>query len=232
MTTETTVAVEYLALDALIPYVRNSRTHSDDQVAQLAGSIKEFGFTNPVLIDSENELIAGHGRVLAARKLGLLQIPCIRLGYLSETQKRALVIADNRIALNAGWDWEMLSVEMDELRDDGFDVGLLGMSDEDLAQLIGNPGSGLGSEDAKMAAGSLAATFMVPPFSVLNAREGTWTDRKRAWIGLGSREFARHCFDMLRKSMTTIYGPGSYTEGETRRAFMDVDRIKAAGGKV
>ena len=112
MTTETTVAVEYLALDALIPYVRNSRTHSDDQVAQLAGSIKEFGFTNPVLIDSENELIAGHGRVLAARKLGLLQIPCIRLGYLSETQKRALVIADNRIALNAGWDWEMLSLSL------------------------------------------------------------------------------------------------------------------------
>lgn len=108
--------IEQWAIDKLIPYARNSRTHSDAQVAQIAASIKEFGFTNPVLIDGEGGIIAGHGRVIAARKLGLSEVPCIRLEHLTEAQKRAYVIADNRLALNSGWDTEMLKVEFADLQ--------------------------------------------------------------------------------------------------------------------
>ena len=96
--------VEVIGIEKLIPYVKNSRTHSDEQVAQIAASIKEFGFNNPVLIGSDDVIIAGHGRVMAARKLGMLEVPCIRLGHLTETQRKAYIIADNRLALNAGWD--------------------------------------------------------------------------------------------------------------------------------
>ena len=115
--------IESVEIDRLIPYARNSRTHDEAQVAQIAGSIREFGFTNPVLIDGENGIIAGHGRVLAAGKLGMDKVPCIRLGHLTETQKRAYVIADNKLALNAGWDDEMLGLELAELRGVDFDLG-------------------------------------------------------------------------------------------------------------
>lgn len=118
--------IETIKIEKLIPYARNSRTHSDQQVAQVAASIREFGFTNPVLIDSEDGIIAGHGRVMAARKLGLAEVPCIRLGHLTETQKRAYIIADNKLALNSGWDEEMLGLELAELREADFDLGLTG----------------------------------------------------------------------------------------------------------
>lgn len=95
-----------IKIEDLIPYARNSRTHSDEQVAQVAASIKEFGFTNPVLIDADDGIIAGHGRVLAARKLKMSEVPCIRLGHLTESQKKAYIIADNKLALNSGWDEE------------------------------------------------------------------------------------------------------------------------------
>ena len=134
--------VEYLATDALIPYARNSRTHSDEQVAQIAGSIREFGFTNPVLIDEEGGIIAGHGRVLAATKLKLDTVPTIMLRGLSEAQRRAYVIADNKLALNAGWDFEMLAVELDELHDMDFNLSLLGFEPEELNELIGTPNTG------------------------------------------------------------------------------------------
>ena len=98
--------IEQLPTDSLIPYARNTRTHSEAQVTQIAGSIREFGFTNPVLIDGQNGIIAGHGRVLAAQKLKLGTVPCIRLSYLTDTQRRAYIIADNKLALNAGWDEE------------------------------------------------------------------------------------------------------------------------------
>ena len=107
--------IENLSVDALIPYARNSRTHSDAQVAQIAVSIREFGFTNPVLVDADGGIIAGHGRVMAARKLKLDSVPCIRLSHLTDTQKRAYVIADNKLALNSGWDEEMLRLEMADL---------------------------------------------------------------------------------------------------------------------
>jgi DNA modification methylase len=128
--------IEHLALDALIPYARNSRTHSDEQVAQVAASIREFGFTNPVLIDGEGGIIAGHGRVMAARKLGLADVPCIRLAHLTEAQKRAYIIADNKLALNAGWDEHMLALEFKELGDLGFDLELTGFGLGDIDELL------------------------------------------------------------------------------------------------
>jgi len=128
--------IENIALDALIPYARNSRTHSDAQVAQVAASIVEFGFTNPVLIDGQGGIIAGHGRVMAARKLALAKVPCIRLGHLSEAQKRAYVIADNKLAANAGWDEQMLALEFKDLQDMGFDLDLTGFDDKDINAMI------------------------------------------------------------------------------------------------
>lgn len=135
-TVEKVGAIEQIDIENLIPYARNSRTHSDAQVAQIAASIKEFGFTNPVLIDEDGGIIAGHGRVMAARKLGLDSVPAIRLGYLTEAQKRAYVIADNKLALNAGWDDEMLKLELQELQDMNFDLGLTGFDPDELAKLL------------------------------------------------------------------------------------------------
>lgn len=127
--------IEQINIENLLPYARNSRTHSDEQTAQIAASIKEFGFTNPVLIDNDNQIIAGHGRVLAARKLKMKEVPCIRLGYLTETQKKAYVIADNKLALNSGWDDELLALEIADLKNEEFDVSLLGFTEDELAGL-------------------------------------------------------------------------------------------------
>jgi len=133
--------LEAIQIDALIPYARNSRTHSDAQVAQIAASIKEFGFTNPVLIDAGGGIIAGHGRVLAARKLGLTDVPCIRLDHLTDAQKRAYVIADNRLALNSGWDTEMLKVEFADLQELGFDLELTGFDLDEINELLAPVGT-------------------------------------------------------------------------------------------
>ena len=120
----------------LIPYVKNSRTHSDEQVAQIAASIKEFGWTNPILVDGQNGIIAGHGRLMAARKLGHKEVPTIELADLTETQKKAYIIADNRLALNAGWDNEMLTIELNELLADGFALEMLGFDPKELSALL------------------------------------------------------------------------------------------------
>ena len=124
--------IEQIPTADLIPYARNTRTHSPEQVAQIAGSIREFGFTNPVLIDADNGIIAGHGRVMAAQKLGLAKVPCIRLAHLTDNQKRAYIIADNKLALNAGWDEEMLGLELADLREADFDLGLMGFSEDEM----------------------------------------------------------------------------------------------------
>lgn len=131
--------IEQVTIDKLIPYARNSRTHSDAQVAQIAASIKEFGFVNPVLIDEAGGIIAGHGRVMAARKLGIDEVPCIRLSHLNENQKRAYVIADNKLALNAGWDEEMLKLEIKDLELAEFDISLLGFDAEELENILDEP---------------------------------------------------------------------------------------------
>ena len=141
--------LEWRDIATLIPYARNSRTHSDDQVAQIAASIKEFGWTNPILVDGDNGIIAGHGRIYAARKLGHTQVPVIELTGLTDAQKKAYVIADNKLALNAGWDNEMLALEIQELTDEGFDTSLLGFNPDELNALL-EPDviEGLTDEDA------------------------------------------------------------------------------------
>ncbi len=142
--------IERWPLDRLLPYAANARTHSDAQVAEIAGSIREYGFNNPVLVDDHGILIAGHGRLLAARRLGLTEVPVIRLGHLTETQARAFRIADNRIALNAGWDDELLSAELARLVEDGTTLDGLGFDTTELNRLLAleAPASGLTDEDA------------------------------------------------------------------------------------
>lgn len=130
--------IQEIEIEKLIPYARNSRTHSDDQVAQIAASIKEFGWTNPILVDGEAGIIAGHGRLAAARKLGLKKIPVIELSHLTPTQKKALIIADNKLALNAGWDNDMLALEFEELKIEGFDLDLLGFDETEINKLNEN----------------------------------------------------------------------------------------------
>ena len=141
--------VRLMSVTDLTPYARNSRTHSDEQVAQVAASIKEFGWTNPILIDEDNGIIAGHGRLQAAQRLGESEVPTITLTGLSEAQKRAYVIADNKLALNAGWDNEMLAVEIADLLEDGFDLGLTGFDGDEINSLLadGNKTDGLTDDD-------------------------------------------------------------------------------------
>ncbi|RWH78867.1 MAG: site-specific DNA-methyltransferase [Mesorhizobium sp.] len=141
------LAVEYRPAAALIPFAKNARTHSDAQVAQIAASIREFGWTNPILVDGDNGIIAGHGRLLAARKLGMGDVPVIELAGLTEAQKRALVIADNKLALNAGWDNELLGLELADLGELGFDLSLTGFDELEIAALTSAGTSGLTDPD-------------------------------------------------------------------------------------
>src|SRR5271170_2357236 len=142
--------IEHWLLEKLIPWARNPRTHSDAQVAQIAASIAEFGFTNPILVDTTAGILAGHGRLLAARKLGLKEVPVIVLDHLSEAQKRAYIIADNQLALNAGWDEELLRVELAALQAEDFNLDIIGFEDEELARLLAaqDATQGLTDEDA------------------------------------------------------------------------------------
>lgn len=141
------IKLQLVNVSDLIPFARNSRTHSDEQVAQIAASIKEFGFTNPILTDGENGIIAGHGRLQAARKLGLTEVPTIPLEGLTDAQKRAYVIADNKLALNAGWDAQLLASEIAGLADDDFDLSLLGFNEDELAALLVDKTEGLTDPD-------------------------------------------------------------------------------------
>jgi site-specific DNA-methyltransferase (adenine-specific) len=143
------IKIQYTKVSDIIPYAANSRTHSDAQVAQIAASIKEFGFTNPILIDGEKTIIAGHGRLMAARKLGMDEVPAIILDHLTKAQQKALVIADNQLALNAGWDMDMLKAEIEGLNLEDFDLSLLGFDDKFLDGLLEpEPTEGLTDEDA------------------------------------------------------------------------------------
>lgn len=141
------LAVVYRPISDLIPYARNARTHSDAQVAQIAGSIREFGWSNPVLVDGEGGIVAGHGRVMAARQLGMASVPCIVLPGLTGAQKRAYVLADNKLALNAGWDDEMLRLELTDLRDLGLDLSMIGFGEGELAALMVDRTEGLTDPD-------------------------------------------------------------------------------------
>jgi DNA modification methylase len=152
------LAIAWRPLGELIPYARNPRTHSDAQVAQIAASIREFGWTNPVLVDGENGIIAGHGRVMAARKLGLEHVPVIELAHMSEAQKGAYVLADNQLALNAGWDEGLLRLELADLSEFGFDLELIGFGEGELERLLAGEKTGLTEDDEAPALPEQAVT--------------------------------------------------------------------------
>lgn len=180
--------LEYIKVEELKAYARNARKHSEEQIEQVIQSIQEFGFTNPVLIDEENELIAGHGRTEAAKRMGMTDVPAIRLIGLSDEQKRALRIADNQIALNAGWDEEILSAELEALSLADFDMDLLGFSLEELDNyLTRDVGQSEGDDDYENYAesGSLVKRYGIPPFSIFDTRSGDWQARKTAWREYG-----------------------------------------------
>ena len=158
---KTDLQIEQWPIDRLIPYIRNARTHSDAQIAQVAASIAEFGFVNPVLVGADGVIIAGHARLLAARKLKMAEVPVIVLGHLTEAQRRALVLADNKLALNAGWDEEMLRVELQDLEVNGFNLDLIGFSAEELEIILADPegtNEGLTDQDAVPEAPETAVT--------------------------------------------------------------------------
>src|SRR5689334_12268382 len=150
--------LEFWPLDRLVPSPRNARIHSDAQVAEIAGSIRAFGFTNPILVGDEGDVVAGHGRLAAARKLGLAEVPVIALRGLSETQRRQLVLADNRIALNAGWDCEMLQLELRDLSTLGTDLSMLGFTEQELAKALQPASAGLTDENEIPELGDTAVT--------------------------------------------------------------------------
>ena len=133
---KTTKEMRLLPVDELIPYVNNARTHSPEQINKLRASLREFGFINPVIIDKDKNIIAGHGRVMAAREEGIKEVPCVLVDYLTEAQKKAYILADNRMALDAGWDEEMLRVEIESLQGADFDVSLTGFSDDEIAHIF------------------------------------------------------------------------------------------------
>lgn len=197
------MTIEHLKTSDLIPYARNAKKHDASQVAKIAGSIREFGFTNPVLIDRDNGIIAGHGRVLAAQSLALESVPCIRLGHLTDTQRRAYILADNRLAeIGGGWDEEMLKLELSELAALGLDVTEIGFD--------AIPADMQEAADLADAKKTLSEKFGVPPFTVLNAREGWWQDRKRAWLALGIKSELGRDSELLGKaSANSAYGKSS-----------------------
>lgn len=149
---------EKVPIDKLVPYARNARTHSKEQIAQLRASIREFGFLVPCLVDGKYNIIAGHGRVLAAREEGITEVPCVFAEHLTDAQKRAYILADNRLALNAGWDEEMLSVELADLQGADFDLSLLGFDDAELNKLLG------GAEDVQDDDFDVDAALKLPTF--------------------------------------------------------------------
>lgn len=165
----------------LTPYARNSRTHSDEQVSQIAASINEWGFTNPILIDPNGEIIAGHGRLMAAQRLGLDEVPTITAEGWTEAQKKAYVIADNKLAMNAGWDDELLALEFSDLGQANFNLELTGFDLSEINDLFKDEPE---EKYADGVAGSMSANYGVPPFSVLDTRQGPWGKRKAQWRDL------------------------------------------------
>ena len=132
----TTTQMELVSITKLVPYVNNARTHSPEQIMKLRSSLREFGFINPVIIDKDYGIIAGHGRVMAAKEEGIEEVPCVFVDYLTEAQKKAYILADNRMALDAGWDEEMLKIEIESLQGMDFDIGLAGFDDDEIADLF------------------------------------------------------------------------------------------------
>ncbi len=146
-TAELLPSYKSVSIDELIPYARNARTHSAEQIAQIAASIKEFGFINPVIIDGDKGIVAGHGRVLAAQKLGRAEVPCIEVSWLTDAQRKAYILADNKLALNAGWDDDLLRIEIEDLQELGFDLALTGFGQIEIIELLADKSEGLTDPD-------------------------------------------------------------------------------------
>jgi DNA modification methylase len=164
--------VEYRKIETLIPYARNPRTHAESQIAKIAASIVEYGWTNPILVDGDNGIIAGHGRLAAARKLDLPEVPVIELGHLTPAQKRAYVIADNRLALDAGWDQELLSLELAELSESGYDLALTGFSNEEIEEWLVGAEQALQDETPADAEDDAADEEIPNPPTIVISRPG------------------------------------------------------------
>jgi DNA modification methylase len=189
--------VEMRNVSELVPYANNSRTHSPQQIDQIAASINEWGWTIPILVDEKGMLIAGHGRILAAQKLGIEQVPAMTAIGWTKAQKKAYVIADNKLALNADWNEELLALELSELQELDFDIKLTGFELEDIGDMLGDEEDAAGDD---VAVGSMAERFMVPPFTVLNAREGWWQNRKRSWLSIGIESETGRDDDLLMQA--------------------------------
>lgn len=216
-----------LDVSKLVPYAKNARLHSEAQVAKIAKSIAKFGFTNPVLIWKKNEIVAGHGRVLAVNLLleqdpekyaHLRTLPCRKLDYLTDAERKAYVLADNKLALDATWDDVLLNEELSELHAEDFDMSLTGFDADELPDFDaeGNPGSNSSGSAGTM--GSLSDKFLVPPFSVLNAREGWWQDRKRAWLALGIKSEVGRGDNLLKFSEQAKLGGKGYDKPKGKKA--------------
>jgi len=174
----TELEIMYRSIDDLIPYSNNARTHNEAQVAQIAASITEFGWTNPIIVDHENVILAGHGRILAARKLNLDKVPTLIVTDMTDAQKRAYILADNKLALNAGWDLELLSVEIERLSiDDEFDLSLTGFNPEDLQALNMEPDEIEEIEDVNESCNFIVKCDDIAQREILKTELGTKSDK-------------------------------------------------------
>ena len=157
---KTTTDFQLVSISKLVPYVNNARTHSPEQINKLRASLREFGFINPVIIDREFGIIAGHGRVMAAREEGIAEVPCVFVDHLTEAQKKAYILADNRMAMDAGWDEELLRVEIEALQGADFDVGLTGFDDKEIADLFKTDSGKVEDDDFDLTAALEKASFV------------------------------------------------------------------------
>lgn len=207
--------VPLMAVSALRPDPRNPRTHDEAQVRKLVTAIREVGWTNPILVDGDMTILAGHGRLMAAKMLGLDAVPVLVLPNLTPEQRKLVLIGDNRLAEDAGWDREALAVLLREIEEAGLGFEATGFGDAEIEAILreANQGGGdapaagdgaAGGGSTPTGAGSLAARFGVPPFSVLNAREGWWQERKRAWLALGIRSEVGRGGNLLNFSETLM----------------------------
>jgi DNA modification methylase len=159
---QSTERFEKVDIDKLVPYARNARTHGKEQILQLRSSLREFGFVNPVIVDKDLNIIAGHGRVLAAKAEGLTEIPCVFVEHLTEAQKKAYILADNRLALNAGWDEELLALEFADLKELGFDLEMTGFGADEIEKLFADSGGGVKDDEFDLTAALEQAAFVLP----------------------------------------------------------------------
>lgn len=211
--------VERRRIDQLTPYPRNPKTHPPEQIDDLVAMIKEFGFHQPIVVDEDDMILIGHGRVMAAMKLGYAELPAVVVRGLTEAQKRACVIADNRSHEKGGWDNDLLILELGELKQLNYNLDLTGFSADDLVTFVATRDAG--EQQRQQVIGNLAEKFGVAPFTTLNAREGWWQDRKRAWLAIGIQSELGRGENLLKMSDTMLQ------PDPTKRAAMQAARQAA-----